>query len=162
MKNAQALQELLTPTITAMGYELWGCLYIPQGRHALLRIYIDSENGITVDDCELVSRQVSAVLDVEDPITGAYSLEVSSPGLDRPLFTKAQFNQFVGAKINVRLHLPIENRRHISGYLNSVVGDEIFVKVNEQEFKVALTNIAKAHVLPENLLSKKDGRGRNE
>lgn len=155
MKNAQTIEVLIEPAITALGCELWGCLYIPQGQHSLLRIYIDSLNGITADDCERVSRQVSAILDVEDPIKGAYSLEVSSPGLDRPLFNKAQFERFIDARVNLQLHLPINSRRNFSGRLIAVVADDVLIKVDEEEFKIALANIARANVLPENVLPKK-------
>lgn len=155
MKNAENLRMLIEPTINALGFELWGCLYLPQGKHGLLRIYIESNNGITVDDCERVSRQVSAILDVENPITGSYTLEVSSPGLDRPLFTKEQFERYVGARINIRLHIPANDRRHFSGYLQAVEADSLLVKVDEEEFRIDLANIAKANVLPENVLPKK-------
>ena len=82
----QKIEALLEPTIEALGFELWGLEYLSQGRHTLLRLYIDGENGVTVDNCAEVSRHVSGVLDVEDPITGEYTLEVSSPGVDRLLF----------------------------------------------------------------------------
>jgi ribosome maturation factor RimP len=84
------LEHLLAPTINDMGYELWGCEYLPQGKHSLLRIYIDKTDGISIDDCQEVSHQISALLDVEDPIPGNYSLEVSSPGIPRPLFNSWQ------------------------------------------------------------------------
>ncbi|NAW67473.1 ribosome maturation factor RimP, partial [Photobacterium halotolerans] len=90
------LTELLEAPVTALGYELVGLEFIRAGEHSTLRVFIDHENGITVDDCADVSRQISAVMDVEDPITVAYNLEVSSPGLDRPLFRAAHYEQFIG------------------------------------------------------------------
>jgi len=86
----QQLSDMLETTVEALGFELWGVEYLSQGRHSVLRIYIESENGITVDDCAAVSEQVGSVLDVEDPVTGEYTLEVSSPGMDRLLFKLAQ------------------------------------------------------------------------
>lgn len=99
----QQITDLLGATIEALGFELWGVEYLSQGRHSLLRIYIDAEQGISVDDCALVSHQVSAVLDVEDPISGEYTLEVSSPGMDRLLFRLDQYPGFVGEVVDVRL-----------------------------------------------------------
>ena len=114
----EQLQAMLAPVIEALGYECWGIEYISQGRHSLLRVYIDHSNGILVEDCEKVSRQVSGILDVEDPIPGEYTLEVSSPGMDRPLFTLEQFNAFVGEQVKIRLRSPYEGRRNFQGLLD--------------------------------------------
>ena len=84
--KGQQIASMLRATVEALGYELWGVEYLSQGRHSVVRVYIDSENGINVDDCASVSEQVGGVLDVEDPIRGEYTLEVSSPGMDRLLF----------------------------------------------------------------------------
>lgn len=149
--DVSTLQQLLAPSVVALGYELLGCVYISQGRHTVLRIYIDSPNGITVEDCERVSRQLSAVLDVEDPISGTYSLEVSSPGIDRPLFTREHFLRVLGEQVNIKLHVPVDNRRHFRGQLINVVDDNVVVNVDSQEFALPLANIAKA-----NLLAQKD------
>lgn len=102
-----SLQKLIEPAIAALGYELVGTEYLPQGKHSLLRIYIDIPEGIKVEDCERVSHQISGLLDVEEPIQGQYTLEVSSPGLDRPLFKIEHFDRFVGRQIKVRLKLPL-------------------------------------------------------
>lgn len=152
MKDRTVLTELLTPTIEGLGYELWGLVVIPQGRYTTLRIYIDKEEGITVDDCERVSRQVSAILDVEDPIHGTYTLEVSSPGIDRPIFTLKQFMRFVKAQVNVRLHVPVENRRHLKGEIQNVRENEIIILVDDQEFAIAHDNIARANLIPGKIL----------
>ncbi len=98
------LHERLAQLIGAMGYELVGCEHVPQGRQMLFRIYIDSAKGVTVDDCSQVSRQVSAMLDVEDPFQGRYVLEVSSPGIDRPLFEIEHYQKYVGKRVKVRLY----------------------------------------------------------
>ena len=92
-KIAETLRDSLASIVEALGYEFVGSEIVGQGKHAVLRIYIDSENGITIDDCSKVSYQVSAMLDVEDPIRGEYDLEVSSPGIDRPLFELSHFKK---------------------------------------------------------------------
>ena len=100
-KQEQRLTELLSPTVEAAGFELLGCEFVPAGRHSTLRLFIDHPDGVTVDHCAVVSREVGAILDVEDPIQNEYNLEVSSPGLDRPLFTPAHFAKVVGQKVEV-------------------------------------------------------------
>lgn len=155
MKDKTALQTLLAPIVEALGYEFWGYIYIPQGRYAVLRIYIDSEQGITVDDCEKVSRQVSAVLDVEDPIIGGYTLEVSSPGVDRPLFTSDQFARYMGHEVNIRLRMALENRKHLRGVIQKVTDTEVAIRANEQEYLIARDNIARANLIGEEGITKK-------
>ena len=155
MGKESAVQNLIAPTIEALGYELVGCVYIPQGRHAVLRIFIDTEAGITVDDCEKVSRQVSALLDVEDPISGAYNLEVSSPGLDRPLFTREHYMRFMGEKANIRLNIPVGNRRHFKGVIQKVSDEDVVLQTEEGEFVLALNNIARANLVSEENIKKK-------
>ncbi|MCL7571001.1 ribosome maturation factor RimP, partial [Pseudomonas aeruginosa] len=108
----EQLQALLAPVVEALGYECWGVEFISQGRHSVLRVYIDRPEGILIDDCEAVSRQVSGILDVEDPISGEYTLEVSSPGMDRPLFTLEQFAKHAGEQVKIRLRSPYEGRRN--------------------------------------------------
>jgi len=114
-----ALQELLAPAIGAMGYELLGVQCLKQRRGTLLRIYIDHADGITLADCARVSHQASGILDVEDPIRGEYTLEVSSPGLDRPLFTPEHFARFVGQRARVQLFRPLAGQRRFSGVLQA-------------------------------------------
>ncbi|MBQ1784236.1 MAG: ribosome maturation factor RimP [Gammaproteobacteria bacterium] len=116
-KLERQLTELLEPAVSAVGFELLGVELVRAGRHSTVRLYIDSEAGVTVDDCALVSRQVGAVLDVEDPISTEYDLEVSSPGLDRPLFKPAHFARVVGEEIKVQTAMPIANRRRFKGPL---------------------------------------------
>jgi ribosome maturation factor RimP len=147
-KDTSVLQALIEPAVTALGHELLGCIYMPQGGQGLLRVYIDNPNGITVEDCAKASRQISAILDVEDPITGAYDLEVSSPGLNRPLFTLAHFQRAIGAMAKVRLHVPLDKRRQFRGQIQAVVDDKIVLKMeDEQIFELPMANIAKAHLL---------------
>ncbi|MDI3325927.1 ribosome maturation factor RimP [Pontibacterium granulatum] len=143
------LQELIEPGVVALGVELWGIEYISQGRHNTLRIYIDSENGVDVDDCARVSHQVSGVLDVEDPITGQYTLEVSSPGMDRPLFTLEQFAAYAGSQVQVRLRVAFEGRRKFKGLLNGVEGDDVLVVVDNEEYLLPIDYIDRANVIPQ-------------
>ncbi|EIY8040989.1 ribosome maturation factor RimP [Vibrio vulnificus] len=142
------LTEMLESAVVASGYELVGLEFIRAGEHSTLRIYIDHENGITVEDCAEVSHQVSAVLDVEDPISVAYSLEVSSPGLDRPLFKPAHYEQFIGQEVNVVLKMAVANRRKWKGEIYSVDGEAITLTVDGQQEEFALSNISKANLIP--------------
>ena len=119
-KIADKIQALINPVISDMGYELVGIEYVASGKHSTLRIYIDSDNGIGVDDCETVSRQVSAILDVEDPITNQYNIEVSSPGVERPLFHIGHYQRFLGHDIKLRLVRPINGQRKFVGAIGSV------------------------------------------
>ncbi len=119
-KIADKVVVLIEPVIEDMGYELLGVEYVASGKHSILRLFLDSEQGIGIDDCEAVSRQVSAIMDVEDPISGQYSLEVSSPGIERPLFTLAHYQRFLGNDISLRLFRPIEGRRKFTGSIGSV------------------------------------------
>ena len=143
-----AIQTLIEPTISAMGFELWGVSQLSQGRHSRLVIYIDSDSGVTVDDCADVSRQVSALLDVEDPITGHYDLEVSSPGMDRPLYTLSHYERFAGHQIQLRLRVPFEGRRKFQGLLAGVEQDEVLLHLEGEEYAFPFESIEHANVVP--------------
>lgn len=147
MANIQQVQQLIEPAVTALDYTLWGVELISQGRHSTLRIYIDSPNGITVDDCALVSHQVSGILDVEDPIQSRYTLEVSSPGMNRPLFTLEQYQQSVGELIKLRLNAPFEGRRNFLGVLTAIEGDDVVLHVDGEEYLLPVESIDKANVV---------------
>jgi ribosome maturation factor RimP len=114
----------------------------------LLRVYIDSPDGISVEDCATVSRQISALLDVEDPISGEYLLEVSSPGMDRPLYTLDHFARFAGELIKLRLRAPVEGRRNFSGVLKGVEEDDVVVEVDAHEYLLPFDLIERANVVP--------------
>lgn len=144
----QKIQELLEPTVEALGFELWGLEYLSQGRHTLLRLYIDGEDGVTVDDCAGVSRQVSGILDVEDPISGDYTLEVSSPGLDRLLFKPEHYLAYVGEWIEIRLRAPYEGRRKFKGTLKGIEGDDVVVQADDHEFLLPHSAVDRAQVKP--------------
>lgn len=145
-----ALQQLLAPSIMALGYELLGVERLPQGRRGLLlRLYIDSPEGITLADCEQVSYQVSGILEVEDPIPGAYTLEVSSPGLDRPLFTLAHFERFVGHKMTIKLTQPLDTRRTFTGKLLQIEGRYLMIEVEGTTYRLLYDQVEKARLVPE-------------
>ncbi|MDJ0878850.1 MAG: ribosome maturation factor RimP [Halieaceae bacterium] len=144
----QKIEALLEPTIEALGFELWGLEYLSQGRHTILRLYIDGENGVTVDDCAEVSRHVSGVMDVEDPITGEYTLEVSSPGVDRLLFRLDHYPMYVGEWIELRLRTPFEGRRKFKGTLKGIEGEDVVVQVDDHEFLLPHSAIERAQVRP--------------
>ena len=161
MKQApDHLVDLIEPIVEGLGYECVGIEYNPHPQHGLLRIYIDSENGILVDDCSKVSHQVSGVLDVEDPIQGNYQLEVSSPGEDRPLFKLGQFQHFTGSTVTVNLFSAVEKRKKITGRIQCVEDEIIVLEVEEQLFKIPFQAISKARLVPEYLLNKGGRNGK--
>jgi len=141
------LTEMMQPAVDALGFELLGVEFIRAGNHSTLRVYIDHENGISVDNCADVSHQVGAILDVEDPIATEYSLEVSSPGMDRPLFTLPHYEAVLNETINVRLNVPQDGRRNFKGTLVGIEGDMINVEVDNQVFSLLIDNVAKANLV---------------
>ena len=112
--------SIINPIVIDMGYELLGIEYVASGKHSVLRLYIDCEKGVGVNDCETVSRQVSAIMDVEDPIIGQYNLEVSSPGIERPLFEIGHYQRFLGHDVCLRTYRPIDGRRNFTGCIGSI------------------------------------------
>jgi ribosome maturation factor RimP len=140
------LRDLLAPSVEALGFELWGLEHLSQGRHSLLRVYIDAEAGVTVDDCARVSEQVGAVLDVEDPIGGDYVLEVSSPGVDRRLFRLEQYAPYAGEEVELRLRRPFEGRRKYRGVLRGVEGEDIVLLVDDHEYLLPFGEVEKAQL----------------
>ncbi|UPL06725.1 Ribosome maturation factor RimP [Pseudomonas sp. IsoF] len=144
----EQLQALLAPVVTGLGFECWGIEFVSQGKHSVLRVYIDKEGGILVDDCAEVSRQVSSVLDVEDPISSEYTLEVSSPGMERPLFTLEQFASHAGEQVKIKLRSPFEGRRNFQGLLRGVEEQDVVVQVDDQEFLLPIDSIDKANIIP--------------
>jgi ribosome maturation factor RimP len=149
-----ALMRLLEPPIEALGYELVEIEYAREGRGGILRIFIDrrkedSGDGVSVDDCARVSHEVSQVLETQDPIKGHYTLEVSSPGFDRILRTRAHFERFAGERIFAELKLPMDGRRRFVGVLKSVSNDTIVVEVDGKAYSLPLDRIQKARLRPE-------------
>ncbi|HEY8218718.1 MAG TPA: ribosome maturation factor RimP [Methylobacter sp.] len=155
MKQApEHLVNLIEPIVEGLGYECVGIEYNPHPKHGLLRIYIDSDNGILVEDCSKVSHQISGVLDVEDPIQGNYQLEISSPGEDRPFFKVSQFERYIGSTVLVNLFKAIDGRRKITGIIEKVEDDIITLKEGEQVFEVPFVAMSKARLVPEYLIEK--------
>lgn len=146
-KFEHKLTEMLRPAVEETGKELLGVEFISAGNHSVLRLFIDHENGIDVDDCAEVSRQVGAILDVEDPISSEYSLEVSSPGLDRPLFEKSQFEAVVGETVEAKISMPLNGRRKFKGQLVAVENDSLIVMVDNEEYELVISNVDKAHLV---------------
>ncbi|MEJ1297603.1 MAG: ribosome maturation factor RimP [Candidatus Sedimenticola sp. (ex Thyasira tokunagai)] len=147
---ADSLTEMIRETVEPMGYELVGVEYRSQGTGgSLLCIYIDHTNGINVDDCASVSRQVSSVFDVEDPIRENYSLEVSSPGLDRPLFSEKDYERFAGSRVNIKLRTKLYEKRRFQGVLQGILDGDVVVAVDDQEYRLPLEQIDKARLVPE-------------
>lgn len=162
------LQQSLEPVVTGLGYELLGIEWHNQGKHSLLRVYIDHENGIGIEDCETVSRQLSAFMDVEDLIPGHYRLEVSSPGLDRPLFTLEHFARFIGEAVKVKCYSAPTSvtagqanngggaksqavgQKNFTGIINSVLpeNEEVVIVLDDgTRILTSLNNIAKANLV---------------
>ncbi|QDP71752.1 ribosome maturation factor RimP [Legionella israelensis] len=140
------LKQLLEPVIEDSGYQLWGIEYLAQGKHSLLRIYIDKPEGVGIDDCERVSKQVSSLLDVEDPISGNYNLEVSSPGIPRPLFFTWQYKKYIGSDVQLKLIKPLKNKRKITGTIASVSDDAVVLEIDQERHEILFSAIAKANL----------------
>lgn len=156
-EKATEIANLLSPTVESLGLELLGVEYLPAPGGATLRLYIDvplaeqPERVINVDDCERVSREVSAQLDVEDPITGNYTLEVSSPGVDRPLFTLEQFARHVGESAKIVLKLAQDGRRRFQGKILRIEAeaDAVVFAIDGKDVQIGFDNIDKARILPD-------------
>ncbi len=147
--NRQDLLKLLEPEIEALGYELADLEVRMGGGRGLLRLYIDSPDGIGLDDCEKVSHQVSAILDVEDPIPDDYNLEVSSPGFNRKLVKPEHFERFAGSKVKVKLRRLVNGRRNVRGILLGIENDEVLVREDEEDIRLPLLEVDVARVVPE-------------
>lgn len=149
------LDNIVKNTVEGLNYILWGYEYRPQRESALLRIFIEkdaddalsSENGISVDDCAIVSRQIGAVLDVENIIPVAYILEVSSPGMDRVLFTADQYQDYIGESMKIRTRTPIDERRNFKGSLLKTTDSVVHLKVDNQEFEIPFESIDRARLV---------------
>lgn len=135
------------PVVHGMGYELVGVEYGGGPGNGRLRVYIDCAAGITLDDCAAVSEQLSAALDVDDPISEAYTLEVSSPGLNRPLFSRADFERYSGERVFVRLEGPLDGRKRFKGHLVGVESDTVMVEVDGRTWRLPLDGVEEAHLI---------------
>lgn len=140
---------MLEPVVTALGYEMLGIEYFRQKDGSMLRLYIDNDAGITIDDCTRVNHQVIGVLDVHDPIKEKYFLEISSPGLDRPLFTLEQFQRFIGEKVKMKLREKVEDRRKIKGVIKAVEETAVLISDDGVDYLIPADAIDSAHLVPE-------------
>ena len=152
MQARDTLKTLLQPVVAGLGYELWELEYLPGRGNALLRLYIDTpahDGRVTVDDCERVSRASSELLDAVDPVPGNYTLEVSSPGIERPLRTATHFSPYVGEKVFVEMVHVVGDRRRFKGRL--VAADETMVEVDVdgRTHRLPIAGIRKAHLAPD-------------
>jgi len=147
--SVQKLNELLQPLVEDLGYEFVGLEFNSNPKNSLLRIYIDHEDGVGIDDCENVSREVAALLDVNDPIKSHYNLEISSPGLDRPLFTPAHYRKFAGEQAQINLFAPQDGRRKFSGPILGADENSVRMEQDGAEVTLDFANIAKAKLVPD-------------
>lgn len=149
MKTASSkVYEVVEPIVAGMGYELLGIEWVAQGKHSMLRVYIDHADGIRLQDCSAVSHQLSGVLDVEDVLSGHYQLEVSSPGLDRPLFTLEQFVRHVGEQVKLHCVVPVNGQRKFNGSIAAVEDECVIVEVKGERYKLPFMNISRANLVP--------------
>lgn len=143
------IEKIIEPIIQDMGYIFWGGEYHSNGKYTLLRIYIDNTNGITVDDCALVSNQVSMALDVEDLIKNQYTMEVSSPGIPRPLLKLSQYNQFINHDVQLKLIQSLNGQKKWQGKIQSVQDGNIHILIGADTISIPFSMISKAFVSTE-------------
>lgn len=161
MKQApEHLVNLIEPIVEGLGYECVGIEYNFHPKHGLLRVYIDSDKGILLDDCSKVSHQISGVMDVEDVIQGNYHLEISSPGEDRPFFKLSQFQQYLGSTVQVHLFKTIDGRKKIMGQIEKVEGEVVVLREGDQVFEIPFVLMSKARLVPEYLIKEGEHNGK--
>ncbi len=146
--SQSVLEQKLEPAVSGLGYELLCVELQGTGQDAVLRLYIDSEDGIGIKDCEAVSREVSALLDVDDPIEGAYRLEVSSPGFDRPLVKAEHFQAYIGQETKIRMRLPVGGRRNFRGRILGCEDGFLHLDVDNERFELSLSDLERARLVP--------------
>ncbi len=144
--DIEKIESVVEPVVQSKGYELVACEWLFEEGRRILRIFIDKNEGVNIDDCSEISYLLSPLLDVEDLISGNYSLEISSPGLDRPLKKLADFEKFAGNKIRLRTKTPVDGRGNFKGILKGVEVGEILIKVDQQLFRIPHSNIHKARI----------------
>jgi ribosome maturation factor RimP len=142
------LTQLFEPVVESMGYELVGVEFNAGGGHGTLRVYIDREQGVSIDDCAAISHQLSGILDVEEPIKQAYDLEISSPGIDRPLFKLADFERFIGSTAKIKLAVGVQGRKNFKGRLQAVADAKLItIEVDGEQFDLPYADIARANLV---------------
>lgn len=147
-KRADELEKLLAPCVNALGYDLWGVDFNMFRGRGKLCVYIDSATGISADDCETVSNQVGLLLDSAGNMPDRYTLEVSSPGLDRILFKPEQFEQSKGEEVELRLYIPVNGLGKINGILVGVMDDKILIDTESGQMKVEFAKVRRARIVP--------------
>ncbi len=163
MSVPERLTNLLTPTVRGLGYELLGVEWSRSGRGTTIRVYIDFPTGVTVDDCSRVSEHVSDILDVEAPISGEYTLEVSSPGVDRPLFNIEQHRRFLGETIQIRLRELVSGRRKVTGALRQVDDAHITVDADGERFVIPFACVERSRLVPDwNVIGNRIGKHKRQ
>jgi ribosome maturation factor RimP len=148
-KSLVNLWQLFEPVITGMGYELIEIEHFPSPKHGVLRLYIDKEGGVTIDDCSVVSQQISALIDVEDPVKGQFNLEISSPGMDRPLRRLKDFQRFTGSRVKLKTAMPLDGQRNFTGQLLSADEDYVVIETDSEEISIPMDALDKARIVPE-------------
>ena len=144
----EKLQLIVENAVESLGYELVGVEFLARDKSSLLRVYVDKEQGITLEDCEAVSHQLSGVMDVEDPIAGNYQLEISSPGLDRPIFKASDFQRFSGQQVKIKLARPLDGRKNFTGFLKGLQEDDVVIEMDGQDIHLSLASIDQARLIP--------------
>lgn len=142
------LSQLIAPIVEDLGFSFWGLEYLPQKNGAMLRVFIDAEKGVGVNDCAKCSREISGVLEVEDPISSAYVLEVSSPGTDRVLFSVSQMADYMGQPVQVKLAQAVDGARNIKGNITAVDGELVTVSNEQKDYQFEFDNVMKARLKP--------------
>jgi ribosome maturation factor RimP len=146
----QDLTPLFEPVIESMGYELVGVEFVGGGGHGTLRVYIDRDEGVSIDDCASISHQISGILDVEEPIKQAYDLEISSPGIDRPLFKLADFERYAGSTAKIKMAVGVDGRKNFKGRLQGVADAKMVeIEVDGEVFSLPHADIARANLVGE-------------
>jgi ribosome maturation factor RimP len=143
------LWELFEPVVKGMGFDLIEIEHFPNPKHGVLRLYIDKEGGVNVDDCSTVSRQISALIDVEDPVSGQFNLEISSPGVDRPLRRLVDFQRFTGSLVKLKTVMPLEGQRNFKGRLLEANEETVVIETDDEEISLPMSTIDKARIVPE-------------
>ena len=147
-QSVRDFNKLFEPVVESMGYELVGVEFLGAGGHGTLRVYIDRDSGVSLDDCAAISHQISGILDVEEPIKQAYDLEVSSPGIDRPLFKLADFERFAGKTARIKLAVGLLGRKNFRGKLQGVADSKLVtIEVDGEIFDLPYADIDKANLV---------------
>ncbi len=140
---AQSVHDFLLPVVNGLGYDLWDVEYVKEGSEWYLRITIDSESGITIDDCERVHRAIDPIIDEHDPIENAYHLEVSSPGVERVLRTDAHIEAFRGEEVEARLFAPIDGKKTLRGFLGGIEDGKVILRCGETEYRIERAKLSR-------------------